>query len=496
MANINYKDFKGRQLVTTTLDEITSANLPEVFEDVKEALEKNQTQSQTLYDYYLGDQSIYSRTKVVRPEINNLVVENRAYEIVNFKKGYQYGEGCSYVSSRNETDSTDILNGLNFYNGFIGKEKADIEHLEDMLITGRGYRLITMKSDEDKDKKVEVVETLDDKADLGYEIHRLDARYGDMIFTNDLVPRALGYMYYTQNKDGEDIIYVYTAKEVITSLAGVITTKPHTLNYIPVVMTKLNDSMLGCFEPILGMLDALNTLQSDRMNAIEQFVQSILVLQNVDFEDDDENITLSEVLQSSGGLKVKDQGGEGGKQSKVYFLTQELSQVGTQTLKADILNAINDITAIPDRMGSDKSGGDTGIAVELRDGWANAETYARNIDPYLKSSEKELVNLITICYNMGNSGKANPMDIEPKFNRNPRADRLNGTQAMMNEIGLGIDPLTVIANSGLYTDPEKVYNISKDVIEQMRDGKNTSERTVNTDQRELEDKTQGAILNE
>lgn len=494
MANINYASFKGRTLVTTQFEEITSANIVDVFEDVKETLSQNLQQSVTLYDYYLGDQSIYSRVKLVRPEINNQVVENRAYEIVNFKKGYQYGTGCSYVSSRSDEGMSDILEKINFYNGYIGKDKADIEHLEDMLITGRGYRLIRMKSD-DKEEKNELVEVLEDADNLDYEIHRLDARFGDMIFTNDLVPKPLGYMHYAQDENGQDLLYVYTKDAVITMIDGEVKSDDHSLGYIPVVMTKLNESMLGCFEPILGMLDALNTLQSDRMNAIEQFVQSILILQNVDFDEKEAKMSLSEILASGAGLKVKDRSGDGNNQAKVYFLTQELSQVGTQTLKADILSAINDITAIPDRMGSDKSSGDTGIAVELRDGWANAETYARNVDPYLKSSEKELVKLITLCYNMGNSGKANPMSIEPKFNRNPRADRVNGAQAMMNEIAIGIDPLTVIANSGLYTDPEKVYELSKDAIVAIRDG-DTTERTENTDQRELGGQTQGAIINE
>ena len=50
-----------------------------------------------LYNYYLGDQPILNRQKDIRPEINNKIVENHAMEIVDFKKGYVFGEPIQYV---------------------------------------------------------------------------------------------------------------------------------------------------------------------------------------------------------------------------------------------------------------------------------------------------------------------------------------------------------------------------------------------------------------
>ena len=48
----------------------------------------NRVETAYLYDYYRGKQDIRLKNKIVRPEINNKVMINRANEIVVFKSAY------------------------------------------------------------------------------------------------------------------------------------------------------------------------------------------------------------------------------------------------------------------------------------------------------------------------------------------------------------------------------------------------------------------------
>ena len=59
-----------------------------------------------LHNYAKGIQPVLNRTKDVRPEINNKIVENHAYEIVEFKTGYCFGSPVTYVA-RSESDDSE-----------------------------------------------------------------------------------------------------------------------------------------------------------------------------------------------------------------------------------------------------------------------------------------------------------------------------------------------------------------------------------------------------
>ena len=482
MARIEYGQYKGRQQLVTKVprDEgITTSNVDDVYREIESALQNNIQQSETLFEYYFGDQAILTRQKVVRPEINTRMVENRAHEIINFKTGYQYGEGCYYVGIGDDVNNKNQIELVNGYNTYIGKGRVDQEHLLDAMVTGRGFRMV---------REPEEPETLFEH-ELTYKIDHIDARYGDMIYDSSVTPEPMAFIFFQTDDEGNEIKTFYTKDEIITVREDGTESVPHTMEMIPIVETKLNNHRIGAFEPVLGLLDAVNLLQSDRMNAVEQFIQSILIMVDVDFIDDEQGRSLMQVLQDSGGLKLKS--GKHGKPS-VEFLTQELTQSDAQVLKHDILSAINEITALPDRMGNTKGSGDTGIAVELRDGWANAETYARNVDPYLESSEKQLVKLIAMCYNTGNSGELNPFYVNVEFNRNPVVETVNSTQAMLVMRNLGIHPKYWLTISGLFDDVEQVLADSEETIEQAflaeidteRTANTESERTENTDETE------------
>jgi len=87
----------GREVIYSSESIITGANVKEVLTKALLIHNKNQAQIEYLYQYYRGNQPILHRKKIIRPEINNKIVENHALEIVDFKKGYVFGEPVQYV---------------------------------------------------------------------------------------------------------------------------------------------------------------------------------------------------------------------------------------------------------------------------------------------------------------------------------------------------------------------------------------------------------------
>ena len=78
----------GRIQIFTPYKEVTDTNVQEILKEAYTFFQVNCGDIKYLYDYYRGNQPILYRHKTIRPEINNKIVENHAYEIVNFRTGY------------------------------------------------------------------------------------------------------------------------------------------------------------------------------------------------------------------------------------------------------------------------------------------------------------------------------------------------------------------------------------------------------------------------
>lgn len=103
----------GRRVIKMSVKEITEANVVEVLNKALAIHELNRSEIDYLWKYYRGEQPIRHRTKDVRPEICNKIVENRANEIVSFKVGYLCGEPIQYVSRKGGEEIVEQINALN-----------------------------------------------------------------------------------------------------------------------------------------------------------------------------------------------------------------------------------------------------------------------------------------------------------------------------------------------------------------------------------------------
>lgn len=115
MRNTESRRLFGRRVIYTEVTDINEGDIIDVLQKALFTHLQNQAEIDYLYRYYKGEQPILSRVKEVRPEINNMVVENRANEIVSFKSAYQVGEPIQYVSRGGDEDISSEVLKLNDY---------------------------------------------------------------------------------------------------------------------------------------------------------------------------------------------------------------------------------------------------------------------------------------------------------------------------------------------------------------------------------------------
>jgi len=266
---------------------------------------------------------------------------------------------------------------------------------------------------------------------------------------------------YVENADGEIVYSIYTRDtyfEVIND--RIVKEEPHALGYIPIIEYPANASRLGAFEVALPLLDALNNITSNRLDGIEQFIQSFIKFVNCDI--DEKTFT---ALKDLGALKVKSSSTN---PADVDIVSQELDQSQTQITKDDIYRTILIICGMPDRHRSLRSTSDTGTAVYYREGWTVAEGRARDTELIFKSSEKQFLKLVLRILKDINGVEIKLNEIDIKFTRNKSENLLVKTQGLQNLLEAGIHPQIAISTSDLFSDPEQVYSDSREYLEKWR----------------------------
>ena len=129
----------------------------------------------------------------------------------------------------------------------------------------------------------------------------------------------------------------------------------------------------------------------------------------------------------------------------------------TKIVTDDIYNSILNIVGIP-RMNSKSSGGDTGEARRLGDGWAMADERAKQDELSFKKPERSMLKtVLSICKGKGLLKGLKISDIDIKFTRNKSDNLLVKTEGLLNMKNAQVPPETAFTICGLFSDPNDVY---------------------------------------
>lgn len=468
-------DLHGRRIIYTDVDVITPENVLDVLSKAMSVHSKNRQEIQYLYDYYKGKQPVLERRKEYREDICNKIVENIANEIVSFKSGYLMYKPIQYINrGYREGDEVDAaVNALNNYVFAEDKVTKDKEIADWFHICGTSYRMILPDPQGEEDE-------------APFEIYTLDPRNAFVVYSTGLGNKPVMGVRYVLKDDGNTVYSVYTRNRYFEIMAdGIVTTAPigkitksegHIYGDIPIIEYPANTARLGAFEIVITMLDAMNAVQSDRLDGVEQFIQAMLVLKGVDIETE-EYLALKEY----GGIKLPADG-------EAYYLTQELNQAQTQTLVDDMYQTILVICGMPNRNGG-SSTSDTGAAVIMRDGWSDAEARAQDTEDIFKASEKRFLRLAIDIINTYRNLDLRLSDVDIHFTRRNYENIESKAQVLTTMLNNDmIHPKLAFEHSGLFIDSDLAYSMSMEYYaERKKELEKELEDDTHDDDQDAED---------
>lgn len=440
----------GRKKIFTDVTEITRDNVLKVLRKALITHWSNKADMEYLYAYYKGRQPVLNRKKEVRPEIKNTVVENRANEIVSFKVGYLMGEPIQYVSRSDDKMVADKITTLNGY--CISEDKAakDKELADWFHICGTAYRMVLPDS---------VFEKASDEAP--FEIYTLDPRFAFVVYANSIGEPPVMGVKYIQRSDGAVIYSIYTKDRYfeVENQSMIVREEAQPLG-IPIIEYPANNARLGAFEIVLPLLDAINTVDSNRLDGVEQFVQALMLFHNVDISSDDFS-----KLRDEGAIKYKDIDPQ--YKAEIEYLTSELNQSQTQALVDHLYNTVLTICGMPNRNGG-SSTSDTGSAVIMRDGWSAAEARAKDSELMFKLSEKEFLKLVLhICSDLSDL-ELKLSNVEVRFTRRNYENIAQKATVLTTMLSNPkIAPVLAFTHCGMFSDPQLAYRMSMDYAEEQ-----------------------------
>jgi len=205
----------------------------------------------------------------------------------------------------------------------------------------------------------------------------------------------------------------------------------------------------------------MNTVTSNRVDGVEQFIQAILVMEGMQIEHSAEQSQAEAETQFM--AQVKEVGGMMvPKDSKAYYLIQELNQEQTETLVQSMYDQILTIVGMPNRNMTDSSTSDTGSAVILRNGFSEAEARARLRENWFRKSERRFLNLMIMLSNTIGGTNLLPAGVDIRF---PRRNYTNDSANVTNLISMlssdWITPEFAYQHSNMSADPHHEYLMAK-----------------------------------
>ena len=432
----------GRKIAYTDVERITVANVVKVIGDCIGVFYGNKTAIRYLWRYYKGDQPVLYRTKISNEDIINKIVENHAYEIVQFKVGQTYGEPVQFISRSDDENINKAVDELNDFMADANKQEKDIKAGEWQSATGTSFKAVQRKD-----------------GDVPFRIVAPSPMNTFVIYNRSTEEPILSVQ---ELKDESGQCYKMAFSDNMSFKivnSKVVETKLHTFGVIPIVEFPNNHERISDIELVISMLDAINNMQSNRMDGIEQFVQSWIKFVNC--EVDEEQFAK---MKMNRALVVKSINKDN--KSDVDVMTQELNQTQCQVSKDDLWDNALSILAIPTKQSN--TGGDTQGAVQLRNGWDFSKTRAKLKDPIVKSAEKRLATATLNTLRLADCDlKLSIRDFDVQINHSPQDNMYTKAQTLLQLLQCGINPLVAIKTVGLWGDAEKTFNMSKPYLENL-----------------------------
>lgn len=406
--------------------------------------------------YYDGKHAILRRKRTDDSAPNNKTVCNHAKDITDTATGYFMSSALTFKCS-DKSMNIDALTDA-FDKGNV--DEIDHDNALDMSRTGCAFEYVYPKNKTNNltSKNLSPLTTF--------------IVYDDSIEENELFS-----VYYDRIKDDSSSKYVYIA-HVLTEhykykfilygdsqMNREELREPHSMGCIPIIMYQNNKDCIGDYEQQISLMDAYNTLMSDRINDKEQFLNSLLVLYGARLADD--AVDADNVTEVSKALKVlKDNGflelPEG---AKAEYIARTLDENGVEVLRKAIKEDIYTFSHVPNMTDANFVGNSSGVAMEYK--LLSLENITSTKERYYTKGLKKRIELYCNYLNLLNIS-ANPSAIMPTFKRNLPKNILELSQIIANLKGF-VSRKTLVQQLPFVEDPEgEIDAVDEENVQAMK----------------------------
>lgn len=468
----------GRRKIFTSVRDINADNVLDIVNKAVNEHFRNMREEDYLYWYRRGVQPVLNRKKEVRPEICNKIVVNNASMVVNFKNGYFLTKPVNYVSRFD--DKADMVHELNEYLYTSGKHHADNEVVDWFHTVGLG--VVFMEPNANKRRPVNV--------------YALDPRSSFCVYS--LMPGNAPVMgIHIVTTDEGMVADVYTATKSFTLFSGnkvnvetftdatktmygefdeITAEKPNWIGAVPIIEYQCNSNRMASFENAIPIMNAINTIESNRCDGVEQAIQQLMVAYNCQFEEG----TTGNKIRQAGMICLKSTNDN---KADVKILESTLNQADTQTAIDSLYEQMLEKCGVPSSVRDGGSTSDNVGAVYLRSGWASADTDARNTEDSFRESNARFTEVfMRILHTKGLLKELEPEDVDICFIRNDMNNLLVKTQSALNMKNLGFSPELAFEKSGLSNDPVNDVMLSRKYIDMMWTTQNVESPVKSTEE--------------
>lgn len=303
--------------------------------------------------YYDGHHAIEAKKREDDSAPNNKVVCNHAKDISDTATGYFMGNPITYSNS-GEQDIEPLMTAFDEAN----VDDVDADNALDMSIYGAGYEYVYVKQGEAKpiSKNISPLSTF-------------------IIVDDSIEENELCGVYYYKRKNSVENSYTYVATVSTANYTYVLniddseadiprmvteTPERHFFGEPQIIEYLNNKEAIGDFEQQIPLIDAYNTLMSDRINDKEQFIDAVLVLYGALMGDDEEEV--SEAQKQLRKEKLLELPAD----AKAEYLLRQMDENGAEVLRKAIKEDIYNFSHVPNFMDENFAGNVSGVAMEYK----------------------------------------------------------------------------------------------------------------------------------
>lgn len=424
---------------------------------------------------YRGNSNIWQKERQfvddASEKMNAIVEEGHPFSMVEFKKGYMYGDDVKY-SCADDTMCTDDITIINRYMKSQNKSSKNVEIAQDVYVAGSGNRIVLPKP---------LGIDYDISRDAPFDIYNLEYCNSFIVYSSNFTKEKLfgGIITTIDSTDPNNVIYqlmIYDHMWAYEFYIGgnatgfyfdsgrFVKKTRHYIGICPFVEWRINKVRMGIVERVESLCDAVNTISSNSVDNVVDFVNSILVVynQNIDKKAKKE-------VDQNGAMSLNTI--DPSRPADAKYLTNLLNNADVNTKYEALVKVAYALVGVPQANTQTTSGGDTGEARLLGGGWARADIVAKQDEILLKDSEREMLEIVINICSKHPQCEINDIyasDIEINFSGTKNDNLLVKVQALTQLIQMNVPKEVALNIVGLVGDPHEVAHAWEDEVKKAQ----------------------------